>query len=301
MKKLIFKLLHSLGITLFAAWWNRKRVVFICYHGVTESDARSPHNQKGLHVNRHRFLTHLAYLKRRHHVISLRDYLEAREQRRTLPNYSVVLTFDDGFRNFLTVAAPCLAASAMPATVFIITNNTNETNSPSENHQWSINDDFSYLSWAEIRALKRDGNIEFGSHTCSHSRLLTLPLEEWEHELRTSYQVLATQLETRDLALSYPKGEHSEIISDYARKLGYSCAVTTDRGANELDHDLFTLGRTLIGDFDDEPSFAVRVSGLRWWLVYWWSKLAWLRFSKRLMATASRPEVEAIESLPKQS
>lgn len=56
------------------------------------------------------------------------------------------------------------------------------------------------------------------------------------------------------------------MLADDARKLGYACAVTTDRGPNELDHDLFTLGRTLIGDDDNVASFAVRVSGLRWWL-----------------------------------
>lgn len=67
--------------------------------------------------------------------------------------------------------------------------------------------------------------------------------------------------------LSYPKGEYSSLLAEEARKLGYSCALTTDRGQNELGHDLFTLGRTLIGNRDDQASFAVRVSGLRRWLV----------------------------------
>lgn len=267
MKKLIFKLFHSLGITLFTAWWNRKKVIFLCYHGVTESDSDSPHNRKGLHVNRHRFSAHLDYLQRRYNVISLRDYLEAKHEGRKLPDYSVVLTFDDGFRNFLTVAAPYLAAYSMPATVFLITDRTGETISLESDRQWKLEDDTSYLSWEEVRTLKERQNIEFGSHTCSHPRLLTLSLEEIERELRDSYNALATHLDVERQALSYPKGEHSEIIANCARKLGYYCAVTADRGANELDHDLFTLGRALIGDFDDEASFAVRISGLRWWLV----------------------------------
>jgi hypothetical protein len=64
--------------------------------------------------------------------------------------------------------------------------------------------------------------------------------------------------------LSYPKGEWSELFADACR-VGYACAVTTDRGSNEMDHDVFTLGRTLIGDNDDEAAFAVavRVSGRR--------------------------------------
>ena len=78
---------------------------------------------------------------------------------------------------------------------------------------------------------------------------------------------LVTELGVKEPTLSYPKGEYSSILAEDARKLGYACAVTTDRGQNELDHDLFTLGRALIGNNDDRTSFAVRVSGLRWWMV----------------------------------
>jgi len=299
-KKLAFKLLHSLGITLFAAWWNRKRVIFLCYHGVTKSDFRSPHNRKGLHVNRHRFLAHLDYLQRRYHVISLGDYLEARQAGRALPKYSVVLTFDDGFRNFLTVAAPCLAARSMPATVFLITDRTGDVHAAESSHTWKLEDDTSYLSWEEVSRLKQGQNIEFGSHTCSHPQLLTLSLEETERELQDSYNALVAHLKIEKLALSYPKGEHSEIIADCARKLGYCCAVTADRGASEFDHDLFTLGRTLVGDFDDESSFAVRVSGLRWWLVKVQSILDRPSTGKRQQAIATIPHLESEGNLKKE-
>lgn len=294
MKKLAFRLFHCLGITLFAAWWNRKRVIFLCYHGVTESDSRSPHNRKGLHVNRQRFSMHLDYLKRRYHIISLRDYLVARQTGCTPPEYSVVLTFDDGFRNFLTVAAPCLAARSMPATVFLITDRMGDAVRMESDHDWRLEDDTSHLSWEEVLRLKEWRNIDFGSHTCSHSQLLSLSMEEIERELYDSYRTLASRLKIEKLALSYPKGEHSEVIADCARRLGYCCAVTADRGANELSHDLFTLGRTLIGDFDDEASFAVRVSGLRWWLVKVRSMFVRLSADKRrAVAIAPTPQVES--------
>src|SRR5215472_13090149 len=100
MKKFLFALLHATRVTSFAAWCNRKRTVFLCYHGVTKRPTRSREDPKGLHVNHRRFAAHLDSLNRRYHVISLRDYLLAQRQRRPLPEYSVVLTFDDGFRNF---------------------------------------------------------------------------------------------------------------------------------------------------------------------------------------------------------
>jgi hypothetical protein len=64
MKKTLFALLHRIGVTRFAAWWNRKRVIFLCYHGVTERSNRATEDSKALHVNRQRFAAHLDFLAR---------------------------------------------------------------------------------------------------------------------------------------------------------------------------------------------------------------------------------------------
>src|SRR5438132_4174423 len=280
MKRLLFALLYTMGLTRFAAWWNRKRVVFLCYHGVTKRKNRSSADPKGLHVNYLRFASQLDFLRKRYHILSLRDYLAAHRDGRNLPNYSLVLTFDDGFRNFLTAAAPLLKERSIPATVFLITGNADERNGSSLSRTWSEQDDSNYLSWPEAQLLKREFQIEFGSHTCSHSSLLSLSPREIERELFDSRQALATKLSVDRPNLSYPKGDHSQMLADQARNQRYGCAVTTDRGTNELDHDLFTLGRTLIGDDDDEASFAVRVSGLRWWLAKTRELLAWRPTSK---------------------
>ncbi len=267
MKKFLFALLYRLGFTRLAAWWNRYRVVFLCYHGVTEQPRRSSNDPKGLHVNHLQFAAHLDFLQRHYHIISLGDYLAAHNNGRPLRPYSVVLTFDDGFRNFLTAAAPQLTARKIPATVFLITDKAAEKSDGNRSLTWTPEDDRRYLSWSEAQMLKAEHGFEFGSHTCSHSPLLGLSEADTERELQHSFNTLVAQLAVEQPTLSYPKGEYSSLLAADARKLGYACALTTDRGRNEMDHDLFTLGRTLIGDDDDQASFAVRVSGLRWWLV----------------------------------
>lgn len=267
MKKILFGALYRLGVTRLAAWWHRRRVTILCYHGVTEQPGGSADDVKALHVNRLRFAEHLDYLARNYNVISLGEYLQAREQRRALASYSVVLTFDDGFRNFLTVAAPLLAERNFPATVFLITDKASEEDGLERSSSWSPADDHRYLSWTEARQLKAEYGFEFGSHTCSHSPLLGLSEADTERELAHSFDQLVSRLGVAAPTLSYPKGEYSRLLAEDARKLGYSCALTTDRGQNELGHDRYTLGRTLIGNHDDKASFAVRVSGLRWWLV----------------------------------
>lgn len=266
MKKAFFVLLYISGLTTFARWYYRKRVVFLCYHGVTKRAARSPDDPKGLHVNYLRFKQHLEFLRSHYHVISLSDYIAAQRDGKSLPHYSVVLTFDDGFRNFLTMAAPLLAQYAMRATVFLVTDKARETVNIDLPSEWTPADDRRHLSWSEAKRLTEQQNVEFGSHTCSHSGLLTLSLQDAQRELLHSYQDLVSNLGVKAAILAYPKGQYSRVIADEARKVGYAGAVTTDRGRNEVNHDPFTLGRTLIGDNDDLPSFAVRVSGARSWL-----------------------------------
>lgn len=265
------------------AWHFRERVIFLCYHGVTEKPGRP--DGKGLHVNSRRFATHLDFLQKRYHITSLKEFITARREGRSLPAYSVVLTFDDGFRNFKTVAAPMLAERKMRATVFLITDRAGEKSNDHLADTWSSEDDRRYLTWEEAKQLQAQG-FDFGSHTCSHPHLLTLTERESRHELQHSHDDLIRNLAVDIPTLSYPKGEYSDLLADDARRVGYACAVTTDRGVNEANHDLFTLGRTLIGDFDDEASFAVRVSGLRWILI---KMLAVFRPSHRSAPTIKPP------------
>src|SRR5204863_1439046 len=102
--------------------------------------------------------------------------------------------FDDGFRNFLTVAAPLLAERHIPATVFLITDKAGEEAHPPISLDWAPEDDERHLSWADARILKDEMKFEMGSHTCSHAGLLTLSTEETDRELLHSYNDLVTHL-----------------------------------------------------------------------------------------------------------
>ncbi len=268
MKQYLFSFLHLLGAARFASWLNRKRVTVLCYHGVTERKTRSPNDPTGLHVRRQRFNRQLDYLKRHYNVVSLSNYISARKAGRQLPSYSVVLTFDDGYRNFFTVAAAELAQRGLPATVFLITNRMNSDSRG--DGVWTEADDTRCLSWEEARSLKSQYGIEFGSHTCSHPKLSTIDQEHSRQEMMDSLNAVSTQLNSDAISLAYPFGDYSPSVAALAETLGYQSAVTTDEGPNESDTNLFTLRRTLVGDNDDDATFAARVSGL----------IAWLRVGK---------------------
>jgi len=256
MKKCFFALLRSTRVISVIAWLNRKRVPILCYHSVTdgaEAVQPDPHKQ---HIPLHLFLQHLDYLKKKHNVVSLPEFQKAKRENRVLPDYSVVLTFDDGFEDFYKVVAPHLGRRKLPATVFVITDRAGDS---------FVSNGESFLSWAEIRELASSG-IDIGSHTCSHPYLPDLSVLDLTKELSESQAAIRSQLGQAQVSLSYPYGQVSESISRLAKSIGYSCAIASDAGPNDQSANLYELSRTVIASDDDIATFSARVSGLTWWI-----------------------------------
>lgn len=260
MKKLVFRLLYSAGVVRLVAWLNRKRVVFICYHGVTERETRHPDDQLGLHVRVDLFRAHLEYLQKHYRVISLNEYIKASREKQPLPEYAAVITFDDGYRNFYTVAGPLLIERKLPAAMFLIVDRVRK-NGNAVAASWADTDDEQYMSWSEIKQLAEKG-VEFGSHTCTHQKLTELSSAQVEAELRQSKEAITRELRLQDLPLAYPYGFTNDAIASVAQSLGYSCAITTKSGFNDAATDFFKLRRVLVGANNDVPDFATRLVGL---------------------------------------
>lgn len=87
--------------------------VVLMYHGVV-SGPPSLFNWR--HVSAAQFDIHLDWLRRRCHVVSLAALYAGERHPGRL---TVALTFDDGFRNNLTVALPLLRRHGLPASFFI--------------------------------------------------------------------------------------------------------------------------------------------------------------------------------------
>ena len=255
MKGHLFSILHSLQLLRFINWFNRRKVSFICYHGVLGPGKQAPSDPYELHIPLELFQEQLDYIQRYHNVVSLNDFLSSTHDARRLPDYSVVLMFDDGFKDFFSVVASELQRRKLPATIFVITDYTTDP--------VALNGE-EYLTWEEIEALAAVG-VQIGSHTCTHPRLLDLPPHDIIRELANSKGAILSHVGQTDVALSYPFGQSSERISKIARSLGYCCAITGDLGPNSPGDDAFRLKRTVISSRDDVASFAARISGLTWW------------------------------------
>ncbi len=119
-KTWVFRAAAGLRLPAIAATWARG-VPILAYHGVTAGPASPFGNLRRLHVPAARFEEQLRVLSSEWRPIPLRDLVESIETGRSLPARSVVLTFDDGYRNVLTNAIPLLRKYSVPATVFVVT------------------------------------------------------------------------------------------------------------------------------------------------------------------------------------
>jgi hypothetical protein len=92
--------------------------VVLYYHGVWKR-VIDPVVQ-ALHLPSEAFDAHIQYLRKHYTIISIEEF-EEHLRKKTLHQSHLLLTFDDGYRNNLTVAAPLLHSYGIPFTVFIST------------------------------------------------------------------------------------------------------------------------------------------------------------------------------------
>jgi peptidoglycan/xylan/chitin deacetylase (PgdA/CDA1 family) len=223
--------------------WRRRRLVILCYHGVSIDDEHEWDPQ--LYISSTLFEQRLRLLRDGgFNVLTLKEGLE-RLYNGTLPAKSVVITFDDGDFDFYARARPLLRKYQFPATVYL-------TTFYCHHHRPVFRLFASYLLW-KARAtfaggplLDLDGVFELASEA-GRSRALDaieryatenrLPLAERDvllerlaGQLGLPYQTLISR---RILQLMTPQ-EVSCLASD-----GIDVQLHTHRHRTPLDRDLF--------------------------------------------------------------
>lgn len=114
-------LLGALGVgEAFAKVWNVQGAVILLYHSLADGD-RSPWVDPRGRMSPAVFERQMRFLAEKRKVASLSQLVGDGEQVGSFPNGSVVITFDDGYLDTLTVAAPILARYRLPATLYLPT------------------------------------------------------------------------------------------------------------------------------------------------------------------------------------
>lgn len=187
-------------------------------------------------------------------VVALKEACARLETRGDLAR-AVVLTFDDGHRDFLTTAAPILRRHGFTATLFVVTGRLGGTT------RWSSTDKSgALLSRDELRELKSQG-FYLGSHTVTHADLRTLNEAALSQELSDSLAAIAEMGETF-IPFAYPGGTFTPRERDAVERAGYDCGVIVGgRWGNGPETDRFLLKREPMLASDTLDWFKKRVNG----------------------------------------
>lgn len=100
---------------------RRGVLTILTYHRVDEPSARPDLMPSLVSATPDGFAAQVAMVAREFDPVALPDVLDALDDPRRLPGRAVLITFDDGYRDFATNAWPVLRAASVPATLFVAT------------------------------------------------------------------------------------------------------------------------------------------------------------------------------------
>lgn len=124
----------------YASRLRDDRFVIFLFHGVIERQIDPVRNYTRKHLERDYFAGRLrSLLEAGGHAVSMDEIAASHAAKTDLPPKSFAITFDDGFLNNLTVAAPVLADLSIPAT-FYVTSDFIESNRMSwvDRIEWAV-------------------------------------------------------------------------------------------------------------------------------------------------------------------
>ena len=218
----------------------------IMYHRIV--DCRDDSDPFGLCVTVRELRAQLNSLKRRGYRSA--DPETAVSGNGSVLNFKpVVITFDDGYLDFMTHALPVLQETGFSATVFLVSDRIGDRNAWDSPPAKPLK----LMNASGIREAQSAG-IRFGSHSRTHPRLAEIRYQDARSEVADSKSALEDLLGERVDLFCYPHGSWSRPVADLVREAGYSYAFGTEK----LVHERYYLSR-----IDAARCWGSRT---RWWL-----------------------------------
>lgn len=193
------------------------------------------------------FERQLSYLKKNGlEIVKLSRLLDKMAKGQAVSR-SVVLSFDDGYRDNYATVFPLLKKYGFQATIFVVTG--------------SLGKKPGMMSESQIREMQTSGLVEFMPHSRSHHDLDRLPLAEAAREIEASRDDLEMLLGGPADIFAYPRGRFTPELEQYLRSHSFRAAVTVEEGLVTLKTDPFRLPRNSIDSTTTDIQFRGKVSG----------------------------------------
>jgi peptidoglycan/xylan/chitin deacetylase (PgdA/CDA1 family) len=208
----------------------------------------APANDMQLSIDR--FRSQMQAIKdARLNVIPMSDFLAWRAGTKDIPDPSIVITMDDGWKSVHTLALPVLKEFGYPFTIFL--------------YKKFVNLGGKSLTLAEIQDLTNAGG-EIGSHSVSHPykqkiegnyrQSQALGDQFLRSEMIDSRQFLEDLFKKPVLTYAYPGGYFTPREEEIGREAGYAALFTVNPSRVTWDTPATALGRFIILGTDERES-----------------------------------------------
>lgn len=220
-------------------------VRILAYHGV------EPDPSSHFSVSVENFERQIRLLAEHHAVMTTDDLADALCGRKALLRSGIVVTFDDGYRDFLTHAVPILQKHRIPATCFVIAAKLD-------------GDDPRFMSRDEVLRVAQTGLVTIGCHSMNHRSVRQVSADERIIEVTEAKARLEAALSRPIAHFCYPygtKNDFDDACADLIKDSGYRLALTSVNGLNTERTHPYKLRRTKIEAGDDIRTFRRILAG----------------------------------------
>src|ERR1041384_6860546 len=206
----------------------------LVYHTINHADRQNGCPEM---ISPERFEQQLSWLSRNRTVVPLTRTLEPCRRD------EVAITFDDGYRDNLTIALPLLEKYELPITLFVVAGFVGREN---------------YLSPDELREMARHPLVTIGSHGLWHRNFTKLSRRDARFELLESRRHLQAMIDAPIELLAWPYGECNSETERLSGECGYRASWSVWKGNNGTH----SHWRVPLGNRDNMPRFTAKALGL---------------------------------------
>jgi peptidoglycan/xylan/chitin deacetylase (PgdA/CDA1 family) len=229
-RKIIKYLILPFGMLYRLFHRNKNEIIILMYHRVNYEV------KKELSIKEKNFQWHMDYLKRKNYTVLSMDQAFRKIKNNNIGGRYIVLTFDDGYKDFLTNAFPILNQYNFPSILYLVPGYIEQNQVFWWDKDLGKSD---LLSWQQILKLKESPLIEFGSHTLHHYDLDTLQKSQLTFEIQKSKAIIEEKLNRRVGHFSYPRGLYN-------------------KDAEEIINNIYDTGVLIFNGVEITPSLDIR-------------------------------------------
>lgn len=204
------------------------KLPILIYHYVEYVTDQRDTIRQSLNITPHTFESQIVSLKSAGYTFVTPNQIPKIEKGQYKVEKPIIISFDDGYRDFYTDVFPILKKHNIKAVTYV---------NP------GLLDKLNYMYWDQLKEISQSGFVEIGAHGMSHRSLSSIDEKSAEWEITGSKATLEKELGVQVTSIAYPYGHYSDQVIDLVKSAGFSTGITTIEGTNENTTQKFTLKR----------------------------------------------------------